>query len=72
MNLAEFSTELGKLADRSMMEGVALRKMTLIDVVGVIELQKLEIVRGLQDMARAHAAKQNEIRIHLPPGGKFQ
>jgi hypothetical protein len=69
MNASEFGTELGKLVERAIATGVMKRKMSVEELVGCLELQKLEASRHFQDMARAAA---NTIQIprmggRLPP-----
>jgi hypothetical protein len=54
MNTAEFNTELAKLFARAIQDGLARGKMTPIDIVGTIELQKADLVRNLQDAVRAN------------------
>lgn len=66
MNAAEFNTELGKLIDRAVKEGLAPGKMSPIEVVGIMECVKADVVRNLQDMAR-QAAAQQQPRLYLPP-----
>lgn len=65
MNAAEFNTELGKLIDRAMEEGVMERKMGPIDIVGIIECQKADVLRNFQDLAR-QAAADRAPRLYLP------
>lgn len=71
MNNAEFNTELGKLVNRSMKEGIAAGKMDPTQLVGSLDFQKAEIIRHFQDCARA--AQQPQIvpfrgGIPNPPG----
>lgn len=79
MNAAEFGTELGKLTERAVADGVVQRKMTFQEMIGILELQKLEVARHMQDLARLQMAQKNKLRIipasgPLPPipGGQFQ
>lgn len=70
MNLAEFNTELGKLVNRAMKEGVAARKLTPVEIIGSLEFQKAEIIRHFQDLARANQQPQIiPFRGPLPPPG---
>jgi hypothetical protein len=62
MNASEFNTELGKLLDRAMREGVAQRKMGPIEVVGILECVKGDFIRNFQDAARA----EQPARLYLP------
>lgn len=71
MNNAEFNTELGKLVNRAMKEGIAAGKMDPTQLVGSLDFQKAEIIRHFQDCARA--AQQNPQIIPFrgplrPPG----
>ena len=66
MNIAEFNTELGKLINRAVNEGVTPNKMGLDNLVGVLELQKADVIRFAQDLARAVAAQKAAQGIVLP------
>jgi len=70
MNASEFGTELGKLVERAVADGVLKRKMSVEELVGCLELQKLEVTRHFQDLARAAAQKQRPA-IVLPNRFKF-
>jgi len=59
MNNAEFNTELVKLVNRAMKEGLAAGKMDPAQLVGSLDFQKAEIIRHFQDIARA--AQQPQI-----------
>ena len=72
MNASEFGTELGKLVERAVADGVLKRKMSVEELAGCLELQKLEVARHFQDLARQAAAKMQQPRIipfrgNLPP-----
>jgi hypothetical protein len=66
MNIAEFNTELGKLINRAVNEGVTPNKMGLDNLVGVLELQKADVIRFAQDLARADNARKAAQSIVLP------
>jgi len=76
MNASEFGTKLGELVEQAMRDGVTKGKISLEEITGVLELQKLELARHFQDMARLRAAQTQQPRIlrsrgiHLepPPG----
>jgi len=67
MNASEFGTELGKLVERAVADGVLKRKMSVEELVGCLELQKLEVSRHFQDLARA--AAQNKRPTIVRPNG---
>ena len=71
MNVAEFSTELGKLINRAVNEGVTQNKMGMDNLVGILEMQKQDVIRWTQDMARAAAAKAQAQSIVLPGDRRF-
>jgi hypothetical protein len=66
MNAAEFNTELGKLVNRAMKEGIAAGKMDPLQLVGSLEFQGGEIMRHFQDAARA--AQQPALYLPRRPG----
>lgn len=68
MNNAEFNTELGKLVNRAMKEGIAAGKMDPTQLVGSLDFQKAEIIRHFQDCARM-AEMQKGPLLHLPKRG---
>lgn len=68
MNASEFGTELGKLTERAMADGILKRKMTIEELIGMLELQKLELARHFQDIARAQARHANAGRIQIHRG----
>ena len=70
MNANEFNAELTGLIGRAMAEGVTQNKMGVDSIVGILDLQKMEIIRWAQDMARAAAAKAQPT-IHLPTNGRI-
>ena len=66
MNTAEFTTETTKIVRRAITEGVAHGKMDVPAVIGVLEMQKAEVLRWSQDLSRS----QNQPAIVLPaPNG---
>lgn len=68
MNASEFNTELSRLITRAFNEGVNQNKMGVDQIVGLLELQKGDVIRFAQDAARA--AVQNKIiaaQMNLPP-----
>lgn len=69
MNAAEFNTELGKLCDRALREGVAARKMGPVEVIGILECVKADFLRAFQDLARK--AARPERPIIYPPDGRI-
>jgi len=68
MNNAEFNTELGKLVNRAMKEGIAQNKMDPTQLVGSLDFQKAEIIRHFQDCARM-AEMQKQPTILTPNRG---
>ncbi len=65
MNANQFNIELGQLTNRAMNEGVMKGTLDATQLVGLIEMQKAEVIRHLQDMARIAAAAKQPV-IHLP------
>ena len=66
MNASEFNTELGKLVNRAMKEGIAAGKMDPLQLVGSLDFQSGEIMRHFQDAARA--AQQPLLHLPRRPG----
>jgi hypothetical protein len=65
MNASEFNTEFAKLVDRAMSEGIVPRKMSPIELVGIIDCVKCDLQRNFQDIARQAREKQQPT-IFLP------
>lgn len=70
MNASELNTELAKVIQRGIKEGFLNQKMTICEIVGIIELQKLDLVRWAQNMMQAQAAAQAPIILPSPINGR--
>ena len=72
MNLSEFNTELAKLVQRALIEGVNAHKLSHQEMVGSLRFHEAGVVRWVQDseMQRlAHAQRILVPRVKLPPNG---
>lgn len=60
MNSIEFQTELGKIIQRAFNEGVQQRKLSITELVGILELQKSDLIAWAQNAARVAAINQQQ------------
>lgn len=67
MNAGEFNTEIAKLVNRGLTEGVFKGKMTTAEMIGVLEITKNGTLQTIQNVVAAQAQKPP--LIHLPPNG---
>jgi hypothetical protein len=72
MNAAEFNTEIGKVVNRAMREGIAAKKLDVITVIGCLDWHRADITRWAQDMAALAAQQQKQNGIVLPGDRGFQ
>jgi hypothetical protein len=75
MNATEFNTELGKLIERAVNEGVSVNNMTAHNVLGIIEAQKLHFWTWHQTataMAAAARAQAKKPPLIQPVDNGFQ
>ncbi len=67
MNKLQFNHAISVAVAEAVNDGVAKKQMDMLDVIGVLEMQKLAIVRNFQDAVAAAHYAANEKKIILPP-----
>jgi hypothetical protein len=66
MNAAEFNTEIFKLCDRAIKEGVAERKMSFETAIGIMEVHQQGLIDIRKHVAIQSAAAESQTQIIKP------
>ena len=66
MNASEFNTELFKLVDRAVKDGVGQRKMSFETLVGIMEVHKGSVLDWRKQIAMQAAIEANQQKIIKP------